>query len=320
MSVTNKARRTIPKLSKELASAVTAGGPRPATALVATGRSQDGSSQQTLLHTSSSSGGESTTDLPALRPEQLAAVVREAGFAPQVAATLAAVCAYAPLQEALWESIQANCERDSLSLAEGVMSSIAKGALLQGSAEASNCSFVGGTSHTDEDQDGCHTEKGKEREGRPSSLREEETGDFESACSATSLRDYDHYKLKTHSFNEYRSEQDIASLLQVEEDLNGSGRADDWRETSIGARSEVRSREDIQDGGRGHAGEPGAVDDESWMFSAVLFLAVTVVSLGFLYVGNREVYRTALQSEMVRAAVALSQVCAASGVFGAAAQ
>jgi hypothetical protein len=32
----------------------------------------------------------------------------------------------------------------------------------------------------------------------------------------------------------------------------------------------------------------------------VLFLAVTVVSLGFLYVGNKEVYRTALQSEMVK--------------------
>jgi hypothetical protein len=316
MSVTNKARRTIPKLSKELSSAITAGGvPRPATALVPASRSQDASSQQALLHTSSSSSNESTTDLPTLRPEQLAAVVREAGFAPQVQATLAAICAYVPLQEALREAIQANRERDSLSLAEGVMSSIAKGALPQDSAE--DCpSWAGGPSHTDEDRDGCHTEKGKEREGRPSSLREE----VESACSATSLRDYDHYKLKTHSFNEYRSEQDIASLLQVEEELNGSGHADDWRETSIGARSDVRSREDIHDGGRGHAGEPGAVDDESWMFSAVLFLAVTVVSLGFLYVGNKEVYRTALQSEMVKAAVALSQVWAASGEFGATAQ
>jgi hypothetical protein len=126
--------------------------------------------------------------------------VGRAGFAPQVQATLAAICAYVPLQEALREAIQANRERDSLSLAEGVMSSIAKGALPQDSAE--DCrSWAGGPSHTDEDRDGCHTEKGKEREGRPSSLREE----VESACSATSLRDYDHYKLKTHSFNEYRS-------------------------------------------------------------------------------------------------------------------
>ncbi len=231
--------------------------------------------------------------------------VGRAGFAPQVQGTLAAICAYVPLQEALREAIQANRERDSLSLAEGVMSCIAKGALPQDSSEDSR-SWTGGPSHTDEDRDGCHTEKGKEREGCPSSLREE----VESACSATSLRDYDHYKLKTHSFNEYRSgtlqlwkhgarvqtclivragvcrvcrssEQDIACLLQVEEELNGSGRADDWRETSIGARSDVRSREDIDDEGRGHAGEPGAVDDESWMFSAGTYAIRWVVGGGW---------------------------------------
>jgi hypothetical protein len=69
-------------------------------------------------------------------------------------------------------------------------------------------------------------------------------------------------------------------LLQVEEELNGSGRADDWRETSIGARSDVRSREDIHDEGRGHAGEPGAVDDESWMFSAGTYAIRWVVGGG----------------------------------------
>jgi hypothetical protein len=72
------------------------------------------------------------------------------------------------LQEALWESIQFNYEHNSLGLAEGVMSSIAKGS------------------------DGEQAEKGKERE---------ESG---SNCPA-SLGDFDHYKLKTHSFNEYRS-------------------------------------------------------------------------------------------------------------------
>jgi hypothetical protein len=62
-------------------------------------------------------------------------------------------------------------------------------------------------------------------------------------------------------------EQDITCLLQVEEEAEVPGGADDWRETSLGAQHDTRY-EDIHGGaaGRGHAGEPGSMNDDSKWF------------------------------------------------------
>jgi hypothetical protein len=103
-----------------------------------------------------------------------------------MAAAIAGLCAYTPVQVAMWESLKANCARDNLSLAEGAMA-ITTGDLANDVAEESG---LGGL-----------FERGKEEELRSLLYADDDEDDSD----ASSLRDYDHYKLKTHSFNEYRS-------------------------------------------------------------------------------------------------------------------
>jgi hypothetical protein len=231
--------------------------------------------------------------MPTLRAEQLDEVGQLVGFNPQVATTLAAICAYPPLQEAMREAVKASCARENLSLAEGAMA-ITRGELVDDVAEESG---LGGL-----------FEKGKEKELLSSFYADDDEDDFDGSGS---LRDYDHYKLKTHSFNEYRSEQDIACLLQVEEEVEVPGGADDWRETSLGARHDTRY-EDIHGGaaGRGHAGEPGSMNDDSKWFGYLLVSATVLVSLGFLRVEHPNLFSIAIQSEFVKTIAALSAVYA----------
>jgi hypothetical protein len=117
-------------------------------------------------------------------------------------------------------------------------------------------------------------------------------------CSKEKANNYDQYKLSTHSFNEYRTEQDITRLLEVDDDKNASGCASSPYEALSGTHHHETNHQDQAIGG--DLGEPGPVDGEIKTISIVLMAAVCVLSLTFLSFVDKNLYSSAINSELVK--------------------
>jgi len=142
--------------------------------------------------------------------------------------------------------------------------------------------------------------KGKGKEKDASVWVPDNVASGEMPTKAASVSAFEHYKLKQHSFYEYRSEQDISAHLQVDEYETEEPRP---LPTAAPARAYSGSRTNNVGG---HAGQPGPLEEETWLLSIVLMSATCLISLGLLLVTDQQLYAVALHSEVVKTVAALT--------------